>query len=193
MISYTDFDFKTKEGEILCYIHLYMTINGVISISKMLYFLNDVHNLNVKEEKIKELVEKLEDVTLVDSYLCIMGMPYWVVKEILKNKIAFGNYKEIDNLENFEEDYNNNVLNIVNLLKEYIDEDVVVDLFKCWMFLKPISSGDFDRMLTTYKVVLAVNDKRKLYRSLENSQKNVRLWYYNGFKIDEVKSYAKNV
>ncbi len=147
----------------------------------------------ISHTKIKELVEKLEDVTLVDSYLCITGMPYWVFKEILKNKIAFGNYKEIDNLENFEEDYNNSVLNIVNLLKEYIEEDAVVDWFKYWMFLKPISFGDFDRMLTAYKIVLAVNDKRKLYKCLENLQKNVRLWYYNGFKIDEVKSYAKNV
>lgn len=181
-----EFDFSTLEGQKLCYIHMYLLINGVIEIDKLLEILDANHSFKMDREELEVLIEELGDVQVRHDYLCIVGLERPLVYQTMKYKNLIGTYKIIDELEEIEKQYNKTILDIEMACNDYFDNIEVINLVRSVMLLSGITSKVLDVFLKEHKIILSNYDKRLLFRKLEGCQKNVRVWSYNGFTKEEL-------
>ncbi len=185
MKGYT-FDFTTIKGQQLCYIHMYLLINGVIEIDKLLEILETNHNFKISKEELLELVGELTDIKVMDNYICISGVVRDLAYQTIDYKNQIGNYKIIDKLEEIEKQYNKTILDIENACKEFFDDDTTLNILRSAMLLSGITSKILNITLKNQKIILSNYDRLQLLRKLEECQKSVRVWCYNGFTKDEL-------
>ena len=180
-----DFDFNTKEGKIQGYVHMYMLINGVMTLEKIVSILREYHGFDVSENDIKSLVKGLFDISVSGENLIIKDMPYEILNnyKTVKNNIE---YKIIDDLDSIEMEYNANVNKVYEVLNAYIDDESIV----LNIVLKIVSNGvdkkSLKKAFQIYDVVVGNKDFFDIYKELSVLEKDFRLWIYNGFTINEL-------
>ncbi len=181
-----EFDFTTIKGQQLCYIHMYLLINGVIEIDKLLEILRTSHDFKIDKVELLDLVHELTDIKIMGNYICILGIESELVYQTMQYKNLIGTYKIIDKLEEIEQQYNKTVLAIDNVCKEFFDDNTTCNFIKSTMFLSGINSKILNITLKSQKIILSNYDRLLLFRKLEECQKKVRVWSYNGFTKDEL-------
>ena len=126
MNKYKSFDFNSVEGRKQCYIHMYLLINGVVEVDKLLYILETYHNLVVDKKELSSLIKDISDLELTGDFLHIKDMPFEVRREILKYKNVLGSYKILDDLDKVEDDYQSNYDKISSILSRFISSQDIV-------------------------------------------------------------------
>lgn len=119
---------------------MYLLINGVIEIDKLLEILKTKHGFKIDKGGLLKLVQELPDIKIMGIYICILGLERELVYQTMQYKNLFGSYKIIDKLEEIEQQYNGIVLAIENVCKEFFDDKTACDLIRFVMFLSGINS-----------------------------------------------------
>ncbi len=188
-----EFDFSTLKGQKQCYIHMYLLINGIMEIDKLLSILVANHGFKMNRIELIELVKELSDLQIINNYVCISGIKEPLVYQFMQYKNMIGDYKIIDNLEKMEKEYNKSVIDIDKICEEFFEDYLVFDMLKSLMFLGRIDIKTFNTILKDTKIILSNKDKLLLFRKLEEYQKNMRIWWYNGFTEKELIEIKGNI
>lgn len=184
-MSFIDFDFSNEEDKITGYIHMYMTINGVMSIEKLVSILNEHHNFDVNESKVSDLVDDLLDVEVKGNNLVIKGVPDYIVKNYIQCKSKILEYRILDDLDAVEEEQRNSYFKVKSLFEDYITSEVF-EMSIPMMLANGMDKKSFNKILKEFKVTLGNKEVTDLYRKFKEVEKDFRMWVYNGFSINEL-------
>ena len=76
---------------------MYLRINRVIKIKKLLDILNKYHNFKINKEELFKYVDKIYELFIDDGkYICVSGLDPNIIDEMLKYKEMVKKYKIID-------------------------------------------------------------------------------------------------
>ena len=172
------------------YVQVYLSMNGVMKIDTLLGLLNDEHNFDINKKKLKEVVKSIEFLDMNDEVIYIKALDDELIQFLLTSKSMLKKYKVIDDIEEFMCDDIDNYENIEETCGKYeLDGDVIEEL-RDTMEVGLLNDETFNMSIKGNK--LSSKDKEKLYKELKEINKNMRLWIYNGFKINELTSKNEN-
>lgn len=184
--TYNNGDFD----EVSMYIFDYVAINGVITVDKIYDLILNVHKFNTNKKEIDKHIKILannENILKIDNYLAIMPGTKISLREFYKIK-HIQEYKIIDNLKNVEWGNLELHLKVEQLCEKYEFNDKLEQIILFITQVDVFSKEKFEDLLSLEKIIIPHWVKNKVISELTKINKNARLWSYNGFTIEELKS-----
>lgn len=170
------------------YIIAYVTINGVITIDKLLEILENNHQIIITKETILDIVKQNDYIDVTKNYLNILENDNQMIKQLVELKNNFQEYKIINNpelaLSEFDTSYNE--LEKI-LLKNKIPQNGVEVLLSLLMLRVPLGD-ELQLILQLFDVKLTKKQLNKLIKDLKEIKDNMQNWQLNGFKPNEINS-----
>ena len=174
------------------YIDIYVLINGVITIDKLLEILEKEHNILVNKEELEEIGKKLESITMCDTYLKLNSLSEEKVIELLEEKKGFSKYKIINNSIELLTNINNNLKNIKVICKKYKLPEILEAFLLSHTNETIITKTLLKEVLKIENVRLTEKEINRLYKELEKELDNSVLWAFNGYTKNEIKAIINN-
>ena len=190
MNKYKSFDFNSVKGRKQCYIHMYLLINGVVEVDKLLYILETYHNLVVDKKELSSLIKDISDLELTGDFLHIKDMPFEVRREILKYKNVLGSYKILDDLDKVEDDYQSNYDKISSILSRFISSQDIVHSISFMILSYGVDKNAILSMFKEDGMIISNKDKIDMIRELKSLNDGLRLWIFNGFTTLELEKMS---
>ena len=184
-------DLSPKE-QVEAYINVYLTLNGVMPIDKLLEILTINHKLNITKNDLIKIASKVEETTIFNNYLCIEGAEE-IIDEIMPIKNMLNQYKVIEDIDEIIDEIWSITNRIVDLGLEYnLDEEVASGLEQI-MRMGGIDEEILEAFLEDNDYKLSPKKQKELLKELSLIQKDVRVWELNGFKKSELTRLNKKV
>ena len=194
LIDDDDFDFSesfsTKE-QLDVYIHIYVMINGIIEINKLLEILNLHHDLKIRKKELVERISNMEELNLSDDYVSILSEDPFV-SNLLTMKKTFKEYKIIEEVEKMLEEIYDNIKKIYEFSNRYdIPFEVMSEIEQMMRITGMPQIKLLEEILKSSGCKLPQKKFKKLYEELCVFQNELRLWSCNGFLKSEISCLAK--
>ena len=173
-------------NDIYRYILTYVTINGVMELDKLTEILQTNHGLDITKENILTLLEDDDYIKVTKNYLNIMDNDLDTIKELMKIKNNFSNYKIIEDAEKTLEEFDNHYDKIEEILKEYQIEGEACDTILSLFLIREISQEELSMILDCFPIKLSSKLIKELSERLKNERKEMPTWEHNGFKSVEL-------
>ena len=173
------------------YILTYVTINGVMELDKLTEILQTNHGLEITKENILTLIEDDGYIKVTKNYLNIMDNDLDTIKELMKIKNNFSNYKIIENAEKTLEEFDDHYDKIEEILKEYQIEGEACDTILSLFLIKELSKEELTMILDCFPIKLSSKLIKELSERLKNERKEMPTWEHNGFKSVELNQDKK--
>lgn len=174
------------ENNLVGYIELYLHINGIIEIDKLIEILRDNHNINTTKEEVIALSEFI-DLSTDGNVLSVLNnvhelMPLLALKKLIKKyKVITGDIE--DELVNYASQLNE----LNSILLDYMNDKsakVIVNL----LMYSPIDKKIIKSSLESENIKLNNKDFDNMYEKVKNIASDMRVWSLNGFTLNEINS-----
>ena len=129
MLCKDDFDMDELEEEeqMILYVLNYISINGIISIDKLLEILSKGQNFRVSKQKLKKLVKET-GLPIIKNCVCCIDFEKEDFDNIHSRKII-DKYKIIDDIKKFSDEFEKNNNKLVSIFENYkLDEECAEEL-----------------------------------------------------------------
>ena len=173
------------------YLHAYITINGVINLDILVDVLNKHHNLNVTKEELIKLAEV--DYQIKNDSICLVEVNDEDFELLNSKKEKQQDMYIIKDLEEVERELEEYDRYLEKILTDYKLEVEVITIFNTLMQNAVFMENAIPFVLAQFNIKMPLKKQHKLYEDLRKSTKNRRLWYLNGFKLNEVKQDDNNI
>lgn len=186
--NWVDFDMVSDEEKILCYIDLYLTLNGVLDVSDLIKILREEHGFKITKSKLIDLINnEINDYEIIDNYVCLNYMEQEEIEFIMDNKQKVNKYKIVKDLTQTLMELEEELNALEDIEDRYNLKEEIIDAVKLVVQLGLIGEADILRELLS-KQKFTKKEKEALKGELIELQKNMHCWILNGFKPLELKS-----
>lgn len=184
------FDDLSPLEQIDAYINIYLTLNGIIEIDKLLEILTTNHNLNITRQELIKIASNIDELTLYNNYFCIEGAEE-LIDEMMPIKRMLKQYKIVEDIDAEIDAIWSITDRVVDLGFKYeLDEDLITGLEQV-MRMGGINEEILQDILTEEGYTLSPKKQKELIKELSLIQKDVRIWELNGFKKSELTNINK--
>lgn len=174
-------------NSILSHINMYLIMNGVIEIDKLLDILVNNHGFEVTRDELIAISKIYKDNCIINNYFCVLGIDERTLKELVKGKKIVFKYKIIDNIDKFFLEHDIVEEKIKKLINKYTNNKEVIDQIISILLISKLDMLTLNMILKTNKIDLPENKQNRMLKDLENCQKNIRMWTFNGYTMNELK------
>lgn len=182
------FDALSNEEKIDIYIWQYVSINGVITLEKMLEILK-CHNINTTKKEVIKIVKKSDDLNVCKEYICFKGLES-EIDNILMNKLT-NEFKMIDDPNEFLDELEFNSQRVLNVCSKYGISDETGEEILSFMSFDFFEKELLNIFLMGKNIVLPKSLLDNLYKEFAEISKDIRNWKYNGYTENEIKLLSK--
>jgi hypothetical protein len=172
---------------------MYVLVNGAMEIDILFNIITKEHNFEITKDEFVCILSKTNGICVIDNfYVCIEGMDRKLLDELVILKKKIKNYKIITDLKQFKDDIDINNDKIKKLVNKYSSNKHFAKEVE-----NVISSGQFclnnlNVILDYFNINLPENKVNRMYKDLDNCQKNVRMFPLNGFTMNELSNKKKS-
>lgn len=174
------------------YVLSYLASNGIISKKVLKDLLKNEHDITISTKDLDNLVKLCNGMIYKKDYYTIIDTDdEEMVKELLKAKDEFGDYKIIDLME---EDNAEELM--VDELEEYITNTLKLELSETdmliFLVLFLVKHGifhelSFKEMLKQEEIKLTKKAINKIIEIVNNYKDDINVWVFNGYSINDMK------
>lgn len=176
--------------QIDAYINIYLTINGIIEIDKLLEILTINHKLSITKQELIKIATNIEELTIYNNYFCIEGAEE-LIDEMMPVKRMLNQYKIIEDIDKEFDAIWSITDKIIDLGFKYeLDEDLTAGLEQV-MRMGGVDEVILKDILEEEGYTLSTKKQKELLKELSIIQKDVRIWSLNGFKKSELTNINK--
>lgn len=184
------FEDLSPKDQIESYIHVYLTINGVIEIDKLLEILTTYHKYNITRTDLIKIASSTEEITIFNNYICIEGIEE-ILDEIVPIKNILNKHKIVEDIDEMINEFFDITNRLIDLKFEYnLGEELVITLEQI-MHMGEINNEVLSAFLEDEGYDLSPKKQKELLKKLLPIQKDVRVWTLNGFKKSELTNLNK--
>ena len=184
------FEELSLDEQIDAYINIYLCLNGVIEIDKLLEILTANHNIEITKKELIQKASNIEDMIINGNYICIAGGEE-LIEEITPIKNTLKQYKIVEDIDKEVDEFWHTGDRIAEvLLKHEIDGNISIGLFQL-MQMGGIPEEMLDEILKEEGYNLSSKKIKEITKELSIIQKDVRIWCFNGFKKAELTNLNK--
>lgn len=179
------FESLSKDEKIEAYINVYLIINGIIEIDKLVEIINNNHNLKVTKKELIKIANQIEETYIIDNYLSVGDFDEEMISYIKLLKLRNDYYI----IEDIDEVYEENIImtsEIEELLTYYkLNDDVIGDIFM------GLNTGTFSEeylefILRQNNFKMPLKKQKQLLDDMKPYIRDYRNWCLNGFKPSEL-------
>lgn len=166
----------------------YMNMNGVITRKKLQELLRNNHNVEISLKELDEIVKSNDFYVKKDIYE-ITKFDDKTIKNMFKAKEMFGKYRVRENNNMlFAED--RMLCELEDLVKTSKTGDSVEEIIRPILFSVKFGAFSKESFSTFMEEIPSLKDsfKNKVYEIVKKYKKDISVWMYNGYTIDEVNS-----
>ena len=175
-----EFDVLSEEEQKMLAIHTYLTINGVMRVEKLLDIIKNHHNLNITKKEIKNLANSGDDLKLTKDIIYIDGFEE-EIPEILKIKDQINDYKIIENIDEFWDEYDYQIEKIEEICSHYNIYEEDAETIKSAIMVGFFNEEMLSTILEELDIKLPLKKQNQLSKELKPIIKNTRTWMLNGY------------
>lgn len=179
------FESLSKEEKINAYINVYLLINGIIEIDKLVEIINNYHNIKVSKKELIKIAKQIEEIHIIDNYLSVVDFD----KEMFLSILALKGKKDYYIIKDIDEVYEEHIImsnEIEELLIYYnLNDDAISDIF-IGLNIGMLSEDYLAFMLEQNNIKMPLKKQKQLLDDMKPYIKNYRSWYLNGFKSSEL-------
>ena len=188
--DYWSFDDLTDEEKIEVYINAYLNINGTIKIDKLLKIINEEHNIKITKNKLIKAIKQIEEIKIYEDY--IMGKENQ--KEDFEYLLSVKKLDEYYIIEDIDEMYDE-IDEVESLIKEVIKNyglsNNICDEIIALLNVNGFNEDILYCILEHHGIKMTLKKQHQLYQNIKIHTNNYRVWYLNGFKINDNKHIKK--
>ena len=188
--DYGSFEVLTEEEKIEVYINAYVILNGIIKVDKLLKIINEEHNIKITKNKLIKEISKIEELKIHKDYLMGKENEEEEFQYLLSIKKQDKYYviEDIDEMYNELEEIEYSIKDILkkNNLPEKISDEIIALLN-----VKKFNEDILYCILEDKNIRMPLKKMNQLYQSIKILTNNYRVWYLNGFKINETNQIIK--
>jgi hypothetical protein len=178
------FDYLTLSEKQDTLITIYLNINGIIRIDKLLDIINNYHNVKLTKKELITYVKKNEVLSLVDDCICIVSYED-DVDFFIRTKDFIGEYKVINDIEKFIESTEYNETLITNLCFSYGIKGKMVDYVLQSITVGIFSEDYFNEVCKTFHFKMSSKKIKEFVKGMDKITLDVNVWILNGFSKKE--------
>lgn len=185
--------FLPNEDYIHACIVLYLDINGVIETDILLDILNNNHNLNINKNELLKNIKQDREIEINGKYIQIAGLPKDNIKMIIESKKEFEKttflkepYKIIENIDEEMEKQVSIKEDILNICNKYNLTEDQIGLIHSITYIGAVKKDILKKALEEEGMPIPSKIENKFYKEIEPIIKNTRIWFLNGYRLDEL-------
>ncbi len=168
------------------YILVYVTINGVIELDKLVEILQIDHGLDITRENILTIIKNDDYIKVVKNYLNIMDNDLDTIEELMKIKDNFSNYKIIEDAELALAEFDFHYEKIGTILKQYGIDGEACDTILSLLLIRELSQEELRMILGCFSISFSNKLVNDILKKLQKERREMPTWEKNGFKAREL-------